>query len=223
VAVDEQDLTSVVEDESTATPTDGEREPLAEGERSGRRRRRGRGRRRGGERTEANGNESDSEQIELLDDEADEGDAESAPVSPSVEAEDAAEGIGSDVYADEADEEQAPEAREVIAQPAPEAPRASAAPAMPAMPAKAAVVVAAPAPVMRERVVGRVSNDPRINPRPVKELEIVTESLVIDPSSFPPVELPVSTRPRPPRAANDPRIGRAVAADAAAEGIAESA
>ena len=220
VAVDEQDLTSVVEDESTATPTDGEREPLAEGERSGRRRRRGRGRRRGGERTEANGNESDSEQIELLDDEADEGDAESAPVSPSVEAEDAAEGIGSDVYADEADEEQAPEAREVIAQPAPEAPRASAAPAMPA---KAAVVVSAPAPVMRERVVGRVSNDPRINPRPVKELEIVTESLVIDPSSFPPVELPVSTRPRPPRAANDPRIGRAVAADAAAEGIAESA
>jgi ABC-type polar amino acid transport system ATPase subunit len=45
------------------------------------------------------------------------------------------------------------------------------------MPAKAAVVVAAPAPAMRERVVGRVSNDPRINPRPVSELEIVTESL----------------------------------------------
>jgi ribonuclease E len=71
-------------------------------------------------------------------------------------------------------------------------------------------------------VVGRVTNDPRINPRPVTELDIVTVSLVIDPSSFPPVELPVSTRPRPPRAANDPRIGRPAADDTSGEGIAET-
>ena len=42
-------------------------------------------------------------------------------------------------------------------------------------------------------------------------MEIITESLVIDPSSFPPVELPQPTRAQPPRAANDPRLGRAIA------------
>ena len=43
-------------------------------------------------------------------------------------------------------------------------------------------------------------------------MEIITESLVIDPSSFPPVELPHPTRAQPPRAANDPRARRTGAA-----------
>jgi hypothetical protein len=56
--------------------------------------------------------------------------------------------------------------------------------------------------------VGRAANDPRVSPRPVTEVEIVTESIEIDPSSFPPVPLPQPTRPQPPRAANDPRLLR---------------
>ncbi len=56
--------------------------------------------------------------------------------------------------------------------------------------------------------VGRAANDPRINPRRVTEVEIITESLLIDPSQFPPVELPRPTREAPPRAANDPRLAR---------------
>jgi hypothetical protein len=67
----------------------------------------------------------------------------------------------------------------------------------------------------RERLVGRAGNDPRINPQPVTSLEIVTESLLIDPTTFPPVDLPVSTRPKPPRAPNDPRIGRPAASPGA--------
>ena len=50
-----------------------------------------------------------------------------------------------------------------------------------------------------------------INPRRIADVEIITESLMIDPSSFPPVELPQPTRAQPPRAANDPRLGRAIA------------
>jgi len=72
-------------------------------------------------------------------------------------------------------------------------------------------------PVRRSRPTGRAANDPRVTPCPVTALEIVTESLIIDPSSFPPVELPRPTRPQPPRAANDPRHTRA-AARAAFEG-----
>jgi len=220
-AVDEQDLTSAVEDQPSATPGETDREPSVEGERNGRRRRRGRGRRRSGERTEGSVSEADSEQIELLDDESDgeESEAETAFATPRMETEESFAESHDDLDADAGVDE----AREVYpdtpTQAAPEPPRAAAAPAKPA---KAAVVAAA-APVKRERVVGRVSNDPRINPRPVKELDIVTESLVIDPSSFPPVELPVSTRPRPPRAANDPRIGRTAPAVASGEGIAENA
>jgi len=58
------------------------------------------------------------------------------------------------------------------------------------------------------RFTGRAANDPRSMPRPVGEIEIISEHLVIDPSTFPPVPLPQPTRPQPPRAANDPRIGR---------------
>jgi ribonuclease E len=75
-------------------------------------------------------------------------------------------------------------------------------------PLVAATPVAAPA-ERKIRPVGRAANDPRISPRPVASVEIITETLHIDPSSFPPVPLPQPTRPRPPRAANDPRIGRA--------------
>lgn len=216
-ALDEQELQAVADDTGVSSTDQPEREATAEGERSGRRRRRGRGRRRGGERNESGATDTDAEQIELLDDEAGTDDAEAsdedtAPVAFQTD---------SDAGADEepvieAAEEPAREAP--AAQAAPEAPRPA-----PAKPVKAAVVVPAPAPVQRERVIGRVSNDPRINPRPVTELDIVTESIVIDPSSFPPVALPVSTRPRPPRAANDPRIGRVAAAGDNSEEIAESA
>ena len=78
-------------------------------------------------------------------------------------------------------------------------------------PRAAAIAAVAPAakPAAPLRFVGRSANDPRQNPHPVSEVEIVTESLVIDPSSFPPVQLPQPTRPQPPRAANDPRHNRA--------------
>ncbi|MBK6286607.1 MAG: ribonuclease E [Pseudomonadales bacterium] len=78
-------------------------------------------------------------------------------------------------------------------------------------PEAAPIAVAAPVakPAAPLRLVGRAANDPRQNPRPVAEVEIVTESLVIDPSRFPPVPLPQPTRPQPPRAANDPRHDRA--------------
>jgi ribonuclease E len=59
------------------------------------------------------------------------------------------------------------------------------------------------------RPVGRAANDPRIKPRRITEVEIVTETLQIDPSRFPPVALPRPTRQTPPRAANDPRLARA--------------
>jgi len=65
-----------------------------------------------------------------------------------------------------------------------------------------------PQPKVQPRFVGRAANDPRVLPRPVTEVEIVTESIEIDPSSFPPVPLPQPTRPQPPRAANDPRLLR---------------
>ena len=59
------------------------------------------------------------------------------------------------------------------------------------------------------RPLGRAANDPRIKPRRITEVEIVTETLQIDPSRFPPVALPRPTRQTPPRAANDPRLARA--------------
>jgi hypothetical protein len=55
----------------------------------------------------------------------------------------------------------------------------------------------------------RWENDLRKNPA----IEVL---LSIDPSSFPPVELPQPTRPQPPRAANDPRHARASLAGNAA-------
>ena len=218
--LDDQEQSTLPEGDETQGPA-GERENGAEGERTGRRRRRGRGRRRGGDRPETAGAEGDSEQIELLDDESEESGTDSAGITTTEEealqatADDTSEETG------EFEETAAPVTQvrpEVPAQA--EAPQATRSPAVP----KPAVVaaVAAPVPVKRERVVGRVSNDPRINPRPVVELEIVTESIVIDPASFPPVELPISTRPRPPRAANDPRIGRSPAGPES-EGVAESA
>jgi len=108
----------------------------------------------------------------------------------------------------------------VTTQSAPEAPHretvsAEAAPPVTpaAAPAPAPALAARPAPAPRPaRPTGRPANDPRLSPRRVAEVEIITESLVIDPSSFPPVELPHPTRPQPPRAANDPRARRAGAA-----------
>ncbi len=76
---------------------------------------------------------------------------------------------------------------------------------------------ASPAPTTR--FVGRAANDPRDNPRQSADIEIATERLVIDPSTFPPVEPPQSTRPAPPRAANDPRNRRGPADDADESGV----
>ena len=91
-----------------------------------------------------------------------------------------------------------------------ETPGEEAAPPAAPQSAPAPAIAARPAPAPRPaRPTGRPANDPRLSPRRVAEVEIVTESLVIDPSSFPPVELPHPTRPQPPRAANDPRVGKA--------------
>jgi len=57
-------------------------------------------------------------------------------------------------------------------------------------------------PVVRNK--GRVNNDPRIQPKPVLQLEVVTQ-YIVEPERLP-VEIPRPTRPRPPRAGNDPRI-----------------
>jgi ribonuclease E len=148
------------------------------------RRRRPRGRRRGGERDESMPGDV-TESIDVQPEELDE--------APEVAA------------TARADSSVAPEPEFVpMPRAEPEAARAS----RPA-PVLAAVPVA-PAPVERKiRPVGRPANDPRISPRPVASVEIITETLHIDPSSFPPVPLPQPTRPRPPRAANDPRMGRA--------------
>ena len=204
------------ENQTDQTPDNG-----TEAERTGRRRRRGRGRRRSGERTETESSESDSDsdQIELLDETGDEQDQEESVASPRVlpetnqEPDEAlAEGQEPEqAHSEQSDEgaytEEAQAPIAVATQPAVQRPAPT-----PQAPAPRVVMVAAaavPSPLPRERVVGRVTNDPRISPRPVQELEIITESLVIDPSSFPPVQIPESTRARPPRSANDPRIGRA--------------
>lgn len=60
------------------------------------------------------------------------------------------------------------------------------------------------------RSLGRTSNDPRLNPRSTNDIKIVTERLHIDPSTFAPVELPVTRRPPVARSANDPRSKSAI-------------
>ncbi len=188
----------------------------AEGERTRRSRgRRGRGRGRTGVTTDTTSTEEiDGEQspgqMELIDaaPQATEAEppaveAQAAEAEPPVASESPAL---SEPLAPQAVTETAPHAS-VAPEPEPvpvAAPAAAPAPAKTPVPAKAA----APARTTVPRPAGRVPNDPRITPRPVREVEIVTESLVIDPSSFPPVELPRPTRAAPPRSANDPRLGR---------------
>lgn len=205
--------------------------PGTEGERSRRSRgRRGRGRRRvEGEPVETvfqgEGDEPEAAQMELIDAEeymtevaAEVELAEETTEPAEVKAEPAVEVLEVEapvttaaVIAEAAPE--APRSEAVREQSAPLAPRSetpSEETAPPAAPAPAPAMVARPAPAPRPaRPTGRPANDPRLSPRRVAEVEIVTESLVIDPSSFPPVELPHPTRPQPPRAANDPRVGKA--------------
>ena len=210
--------------------------PGTEGERSRRSRgRRGRGRRRvEGEPVETvfqgEGDEPEAAQMELIDAEED-----MAEVAAEVElAQQTAE--PDEVKAETSFEVVAVEAPVAVARIAPEAaPQASrsepapvetvamaprqetvreeAAPPVAPVPAPAPALAARPAPAPRPtRPTGRPANDPRLSPRRVAEVEIITESLVIDPSSFPPVELPRPTRAQPPRAANDPRARRTGAA-----------
>jgi len=50
----------------------------------------------------------------------------------------------------------------------------------------------------------RAGNDPRLLPKPILQLEVTTQ-YIVEPERLP-VEMPRPTRPRPPRAGNDPRI-----------------
>jgi ribonuclease E len=207
--------------------------PGTEGERSRRSRgRRGRGRRRvEGEPVETvfpgEGDEPEATQMQLIDAEEDMTEVAAAvelagqpPEHAEVKAEAAVDvvEVEAPVTIATVTARAAPEAasREAVREEtAPmaarsETPGEEAAPPAAPQSAPAPAIAARPAPAPRPaRPTGRPANDPRLSPRRVAEVEIVTESLVIDPSSFPPVELPHPTRPQPPRAANDPRVGKA--------------
>jgi len=210
--------------------------PGTEGERSRRSRgRRGRGRRRvEGEPVETvfqgEGDEPEAAQMELIDAEEDMAEvaaevelaqqtaepetvkAETTVEVVAVEAPVAAARIAPEAAPQPSRSEPAP-AETVAMAPRQETVREDAAPPVAPAPAPAPALAARPAPAPRPtRPTGRPANDPRLSPRRVAEVEIITESLVIDPSSFPPVELPRPTRAQPPRAANDPRARRTGAA-----------
>jgi ribonuclease E len=190
---------TLVEEGVVTVPVGGEAPDVStsiEGERGRRSRgRRGRGRRGAGQGGEAESQEEGAQEIEQM-----------QLIEPAAEIEPAA--TPAEVVLERTSP--AATAQALAAEPEPSPAPQAAVPPQATVPVSAPPVRPAPA-VQPPRPTGRAANDPRINPRPVAEVEIVTESLVIDPSSFPPVELPQPTRPQPPRAANDPRLARVAA------------